>query len=97
MDEYGNDDGWTSNYDENSYYSPDDQYQSVSTVSGDSSYDLPNTYDEPNTYGYGNNNLGTWGQVKKLMIVCTTTSQTILHKDMTCLDREIFVSIVWWW
>lgn len=61
MDEYGNDDGWTSNYDENSYYSPDDQYQSVSTVSGDSSYDLPNTYDEPNTYGYGNNNLGTWG------------------------------------
>lgn len=61
MDEYGNDDDWTSNYDENAYYSPDDQQQSVATVSGDSNYDLPNTYDEPNTYGYGNNNLGTWG------------------------------------
>jgi len=51
MDEYGNDDGWVSNYDENSDIQPDDQYQSVATTSGD------NTYDLPNTYGYGDNTL----------------------------------------
>ena len=53
MDEYGNDDGWTSNYDEDSYYAPDDQYESVATVSGDSQYDLPNTYGYDDGLGYG--------------------------------------------
>ena len=45
MDEYGNDDGWVSNYDENSDIQPDDNY----------GYSVQNTqaYEEPNTFGYG--------------------------------------------
>lgn len=66
-DNYGDSGGpfYGSNDSQDSYYTPDDQYQSVATVSGDNSYALPDTYEMPNLAGYGDNSQA-WGQTSNI-------------------------------